>query len=226
MKTFCLLVVFFVFFQSMPAYSETLTKEKEGSVFKTIVYSPVTFTKLIFVDMPYGIALLFNPRARKIIRCESDLNSISWNTRYSAVTELSSVKHKDAYRLLLESLTDNNVIVSLKAYEGLKKAKKKDIVPLLVESLEAHDSWTRKLVLDLLAYFDDPQSIKPIVFLANDESRQVRLSAILALEDISDESLLFQFFPAANDTESRENIINWWYQRGKIIEEYLSEKAS
>jgi len=226
MKKICVAVLFFVLLQSMPAYSETLKKEKKSNIIKSILYSPVTVTKFVLVDTPVAIALLFNPKARKIKKCKAGLNSTNWNKRYSAVYNLSTVKHKKAYILLIESLTDNNVIVSLKAFEGLKKAKKKKIVPLLVESLESHDPWTRKLVLDLLAYFNDPQSIKPIVFLANDEYRQVRLSAILALEDISDESLLFQFFPAAGAEEPRENIINWWYQRGKIIEEYLSEKTS
>ena len=210
--------------QIIPASAETLKKDKKGSIVKAILYSPVAVTKFVAVDTPTGIALWFNPKARKIKKCRTDLNSTDWHKRYSAVHNLSTVKHENAYVLLIEALTDNNVMVSLKAYESLKKAKKKNIVPFLVESLESYDPWTRKLVIDLLGYFSDPQSIKPIVFLANDEYRQVRLSAILALEDISDESLLFQFFPMGDANESRENIINWWYQRGKIIEEYLSDK--
>ncbi|MCD6460387.1 HEAT repeat domain-containing protein [bacterium] len=224
MKKLWILVLFFIFFQAMPGHSESLKKEDKRNIFHNVLYAPAALAKFIVIDIPSSISLLFRPTARKIKKYEDDLSSINWNKRYSAVQGLNFIRSKKAYSLLLESLTDNNVIVSLKAYDSLKNAKKDDIVPLLIDSLEAHDGWTRKLVLDLLARFNDPITIKPIVFLANDEDRQVRLSAILALEDISGESLLFQFFPVLNTSRPRENIINWWYRRGKIIENYLTEK--
>ena len=86
---------------------------------------------------------------------------------------------------------------------------------MLIKNLESHDPWTRKLTLDLLAKSQDPDIIKNLVFLANDEDREVQLSALLALEEISEESLIFRYFPVAGASEPSDNIVNWWYTRGK-----------
>ena len=99
----------------------------------------------------------------------------------------------------------------------MRKGKKNEVVPLLVNNLDSRDAWTRKLTLDVLAYVNDPETTQAIVFAAQDDDSSVKLSALLALENISGEPLLFQYFPKGSSTQPQENILDWWYTRGKVI---------
>ncbi|MDX9703033.1 MAG: HEAT repeat domain-containing protein [Candidatus Auribacterota bacterium] len=199
---------------------------KEGyNILEKIFFVPAAAIQFVAVDIPSGIASMFNPVPAKIKKNKNALRQNDWIKRYEAVKNLAAIKHEDAYTLLAESLTDNHTAVSIRAYEELTRVTDEKLTPILIKNLESHDPWTRKLTLDLLASSENPDIVKNLVFLANDESREVKLSALLALEDISKESLIFRYFPVGASNEPADNIVNWWYTRGKILKDIKTGTA-
>lgn len=217
------MIVFCIFTFPVQSVRADITEPEQGyNVLEMIFFVPAAAVQFMFFDIPAGIAGLFNPVPRRIKKNEAALNQLDWKKRYEAVKNLGDIHKEDAYSILIDSLTDNHVVVSLRAYEELKDAKESVVVPMLVKTLESHDPWTRKLALDLLAHFNNPSVTKNLVFLANDDEREVKLSALLALEDLSEESLIFRYFPVAGSEKPVDNIVNWWYTRGKILEDVKS----
>lgn len=195
-----------------------VAQPEEGfNALKAVFFVPAAFIQLIAYDIPRGIGTAFVPGANKAKKYEADLNSSDWVTRYTAVIEIEKKRKADLYPLLIRSLSDNQVVVALRAHDVLKQADRKTIVPLLINNLNSRDPWTRKLTVDILASLNDPEATKQLVFMANDDDPAVRLSALLALEQLSQENLLFNYYPVASASSPRDNITNWWYMRGKVI---------
>ncbi len=210
----CVVLLSFVMWWNPSFVQADVTQPEEGySALKVLLFIPAAIVQLVAFDIPHAVGSMFTP-GHGIDKNERRLKSRNWKDRYQAVSELSG---KNAYPLLVKHLTDNQVIVALRAADQLSHANKKDVVPLLVNNLDSRDPWTRKLTLDVLAYANAPQATQDIVFAVQDDDSAVRLSALLALENISGEPLLFDYFPQGATTRPKENILDWWYMRGKII---------
>lgn len=205
-------------------FADVDNQKQGGNPVTSVVFAPVSFVQLVALDMPCGFFSMFNAEKATVDKYEKRLRSRDWKERYKTVKELGTKKDKSLYPLLIKELTDNQVIVSIRAFEELKKANPPDVIPLLIKNLESRDPWTRKLTLDLLGEFRDPSVTQQCVFLANDENSEVMFSSIRALEKISEEPLLFQYFPRGANTTPQENILNWWYTRGKIIKKIYEQE--
>lgn len=209
------LLMLLVFTSSVRA--DVAQPEEGFNVIKAIFFLPAAAIQLIAYDIPRGIGSALVPGANKPKKYEAELNSPDWTTRYAAVTAIEKERKKELYPLLVRSLSDNQVIVALRAHDVLKQTDKKTILPVLLNNLNSRDPWTRKLTIDVLASLNDPEATKQLVFMANDDDPAVRLSALLALEQLSQENLLFSYYPVAGASVPRDNITNWWYMRGKVI---------
>ena len=213
----CITALLSMCFAQSSAQANVSHPDEGYNMLEKIFFLPAAAIQLIAIDIPSACVSLFNPVPGKIKKNKAALKQADWLKRYEAVNNLAKIKNEDAYALLIQSLTDTHTAVSILAYEKLAQINDDALLPMLINNLESHDPWTRKLTLDLLAKSDNPEIIKNLVFLANDENREVKLSAILALEDISKESLLFRYFPVAGSSEPADNAVNWWYTRGKIL---------
>lgn len=202
-----------------PAIYGDVTEPEEGfNALKAIAFFPAAIIQVIGYDLPRGLGSLFSPNKLKIDRYEKALRTSDWTTRYHAVTQMALKRNSEFYPLLVKALSDSHTLVSLRAFSALSHADKKTVVPLLLKNLDSRDPWTRKITLDLLAKLNDTAAIQQMVFLANDDYRSVMLSAVLALEELSGEALLSRYYPSGASSRPRDNIINWWYTQGKVIE--------
>lgn len=171
------------------------------------------------INMPLGFFGIFNQDAQFKKKYSALLSDPDWKKRYQSVKAIGLEKNDLKFSYLINSLSDNNVAVSLEAFRQLNKSGKTKVLPYLIKGLDSRDPWTRKLCIELLSDYKTPEVSRQLVFMANDSNRDVKLAAITALEKISGETLLFEYFPQADREEPSGNILNWWYMRGKIIKQ-------
>jgi len=197
-----------------------VTNPKEGyKLFEKVLFLPAAVVQLVFFDIPGGVLSIFDLNKKKFQKFEKSMESVDWKNRYQTVVQLGKEKDTRAYDLLIKALSDSQVIVSIRAYDELLKVDRDEALPLLVKNLESRDPWTRKLSMDILGIYGDTAVTRQLVFMANDINRDVKLSALIALESLSGESMLNQYFPVGANTEPNGKILDWWYMRGKIIEQ-------
>jgi len=148
-----------------------------------------------------------------------------WKKRYQAIKDIGSEKNNLRFTYLIEALSDDHVLVSLMADRQLSLSDRKNVMPYLLKSLDSRDPWTRKLCVELLSNYKTPDEVtRQLVFMANDNDRGVKLAAITSLEKISGETLLFDYFPMGEKANASENILSWWYVRGKTIKKSGNSK--
>ncbi len=204
---------------SQVVFADVTNPKKGYKLIEKVLFLPAAVVQLVLFDIPVGVVSIFDLNKKKHETFEKNLKSVDWKNRYQAVAQLGKENDKRSYGLLIKALSDTQVIVSIRAYDELLKSDKDEALPLLVKNLESRDPWTRKLTMDILGSYGDTSVTRQLVFMANDINRDVKLSALTALENLSGESMLNQYFPVGGNTEPNGKILDWWYMRGKIIEQ-------
>lgn len=200
-----------------PLYAGLKEPTEGYTVLKSIFFAPAAFIQFFVFDVPRGILSPFKRSSSFEKKYAKSLKNTDWQKRALVVERLSKESDPMRYNYLVEALSDHQIIVALKARDILMDTSDPALRTLLLKTLESRDPLLRVFAAEILAKHNDPEVIKQLVFLANDYNREVKIAALTALENISQEPLLLKYYPYEMNATSNNSITHWWYMRGKAI---------
>ncbi|MFC1479561.1 HEAT repeat domain-containing protein [Planctomycetota bacterium] len=101
--------------------------------------------------------------------------------RIRGVEGISLYPHRIEAQTVKHILNDSNIMVRLSGIKALSLSRRKDLLPLIIETAyDARDS-VRRRVADALSHFNTAGAAEVLLFLAQDQNKGTAVSAVNAL---------------------------------------------